>query len=88
MFAQRLRSIMREKKLSQVEVAKIAKVSEATVSRYLSEQTCLPTISALINLSKALNGVYRLPVGLPTYRPLASQERSSDTSSASATPCE
>ncbi len=55
MFAQRLRSIMREKKLSQVEIARIAKVSEATVSRYLSEQTCLPTISALINLAKSLN---------------------------------
>ena len=55
MFAQRLRTLMQDKRLSQVQLAKIAKCSEATISRYLSEVTYLPTITVLLNLSKGLD---------------------------------
>lgn len=54
MFAQRLRSLMNDKGLSQVQLSKIANTSEASISRYLSEETYMPSITVLCNLADGL----------------------------------
>lgn len=74
MFAQRLRTIMHDRNLSQVELSRIAKCSEATVSRYLSEQTYLPTISVLMNLSRELNVSIDYLMGLTTIPTIRREE--------------
>lgn len=55
MFAQRLRCLMNERNLSQVQLSKIAGTSEASISRYLSEATYMPSITVLVNISMALD---------------------------------
>jgi transcriptional regulator with XRE-family HTH domain len=53
-FAKRVISKMIDSGLNQKELAKLANMSEATISRYLKGSRT-PSISAVINISKVLN---------------------------------
>lgn len=53
-FADNLRYTMKDVRISQAELAKEARLSESTISRYLSKER-LPTVKALINLCVVLN---------------------------------
>lgn len=50
-FAQRLRVLMNEHHMSQLQLSKAAGTSEASISRYLSEQTFMPTTTILTNIA-------------------------------------
>lgn len=54
MFAQRLRTLMNDKHLSQLQLSKIAGTTEASISRYLNEQTYIPNASVLMKLAEGL----------------------------------
>lgn len=53
-FIKRVISKMIDSGLNQKELARLANMSEATISRYL-KGTRTPSISAVINISKVLN---------------------------------
>lgn len=53
-FVKRVTKKMVDVGLNQKELAKLANMSEATISRYL-KGTRTPSISAVINISKVLN---------------------------------
>lgn len=53
-FVKRVVSKMVDTGLNQKELARLANISEATISRYL-KGTRTPTISAVINISRVLN---------------------------------
>lgn len=54
MFAQRLRTLMNEKHLSQLQLSKMAGTTEASMSRYLNERTYMPNASVLMKLADGL----------------------------------
>lgn len=52
-FGSNLESLMREKNVTQTELAKASKISQATINRYLTGDR-FPNTKAIINLSYAL----------------------------------
>ena len=53
-FANNLRDILKDRKMSQKELANEIWVSEATVSRYINKQR-MPSIKHILEISYALN---------------------------------
>ena len=71
MFAQRLRLLMNEKRMSQLQLAKMAGTTEASISRYLNEQTYMPNLNVLMKLAEGFGVSLDYLVGLtniPTPR--------------------
>lgn len=49
-FAGNLRSMLKENRMTQRELAKATGISEGTISRYLNAQ-CMPSVNALVNIA-------------------------------------
>ena len=55
-FADNLRSLMNEERMSQNELSRRTGISQGTISRYLNKQ-CMPSVPALVNIAHVFRGV-------------------------------
>lgn len=54
-FADNLRSLMDEERMSQNELSRKTGISKGTISRYLNAQ-CMPSVNALVNIAHVFKG--------------------------------
>lgn len=55
-FADNLRSLMNEERMSQNELSRRTGISQGTISRYLNKQ-CMPSVPALVNIAHVFRGI-------------------------------